>query len=58
VYDGDDPGMRPRPVHPAPRNKPYAMLNNDDVEGSRACHRKALPPRGTNPLQPDYRLPS
>jgi hypothetical protein len=55
----DDPGMRPKVLIPASTNRPDLAHTTADIEGAQpypkdVCH----PPRGTNPLSPQYRLAS
>lgn len=55
----EDPGMRPKIRIPQHMNKPDLIHNVHDIEGaqSRPC-RTSQHPRGTNPINPDYHLPS
>eukprot|EP00878_Enallax_costatus_P037171 GHUV01041971.1.p1 GENE.GHUV01041971.1~~GHUV01041971.1.p1 ORF type:complete len:296 (+),score=78.49 GHUV01041971.1:273-1160(+) len=55
--DEADPGMRPRVRIPAHMNRPDLAHNIKDIEGAQPNPRDIIKrPRGTNPLNPEYKL--
>ena len=52
-------GMHPRVLIPRQTNRPVFSLKTDDIEGTKSEPKDIInKPRGTNPLCPEYRLPS
>lgn len=55
----DDPGMRPRKWVPDTVRRAYTPLTTQDIEGAQSRPKDVFPrPRDTNPLNPDYKLPT
>lgn len=56
-----DPKSQPKRLHPVETNRPghVGNLSNVDIEGSKSKPKDVIPnPRGTNPLEPQYKLQS
>ena len=55
----EEKGMHPRELHPARANRPSFNLTVKDIDGTSSRPKDVIKvPRGTNPLDPDYRLPA
>jgi len=55
----EEKGMHPRELHPERANRPSFNLTVKDIDGTSSRPKDVIKvPRGTNPLDPDYRLPA